>query len=129
MDWLNLINRYWPHLAAGFDFLAALLASAMPCCTSVIPAPQRFGSGVIWLMRDLDRILYLVFGVNRIRRRAISLQLNKTAPTGHHYRDLAHLPLAERACQNFDHPSLIESPLLVAQLAALARGEPSSAPS
>jgi uridine kinase len=40
-----------------------------------------------------------------------------------YYRDLAHLPLEERARQNFDHPSLIESPLLVTHLAALARGE------
>ena len=40
-----------------------------------------------------------------------------------YYRDLAHLPLDERARQNFDHPSLIESPLLVAHIAALARGE------
>jgi uridine kinase len=40
-----------------------------------------------------------------------------------YYRDLAHLPLEERVRQNFDHPSLIESPLLVAHIAALARGE------
>jgi uridine kinase len=40
-----------------------------------------------------------------------------------YYRDLAHLPLEERARQNFDHPSLIESTLLVAHIAALARGE------
>jgi uridine kinase len=40
-----------------------------------------------------------------------------------YYRDLAHMPLEERARQNFDHPSLIESSLLVAQVAALARGE------
>ena len=40
-----------------------------------------------------------------------------------YYRDLAHLPLHERVRQNFDHPSLIESPLLVAHIAALARGE------
>ena len=40
-----------------------------------------------------------------------------------YYRDLSHLPLEERVRQNFDHPSLIESPLLVAHIAALARGE------
>ena len=40
-----------------------------------------------------------------------------------YYRDLAHLPLEERARQNFDHPSLIEIPLLAAHIAALARGE------
>lgn len=41
----------------------------------------------------------------------------------HYYRDLSHLPPHERACQNFDDPALIESPLLAAQVAALARGE------
>ena len=43
--------------------------------------------------------------------------------TDTYYRDLAHLPLEERARQNFAHPSLIEIPLLAAHIAALARGE------
>ena len=44
-------------------------------------------------------------------------------PLDHYYRDLAHLPFAERVRQNFDDPALIESPLLAAHVAALARGE------
>lgn len=40
-----------------------------------------------------------------------------------YYRDLSHMPLAERARQNFDDPALIESPLLIPHAAALARGE------
>jgi uridine kinase len=40
-----------------------------------------------------------------------------------YYLDLGHLPLAERIRQNFDDPALIESPLLAAHVAALARGE------
>lgn len=44
-------------------------------------------------------------------------------PIDNYYRDLAHLPLAERALQNFDDPALIESSLLAAHVAALARGE------
>jgi uridine kinase len=40
-----------------------------------------------------------------------------------YYRDLSHLPMAERAQQNFDNPALIESPLLAAHVEALARGE------
>jgi len=44
-------------------------------------------------------------------------------PLDNYYRDLSHLPVAERARQNFDDPGLIESPLLGAQVAALARGE------
>jgi len=44
-------------------------------------------------------------------------------PLDHYYRDLAHLPVAERYQQNFDDPELIERPLLAAHVAALARGE------
>ena len=39
-----------------------------------------------------------------------------------YYRDLGHLPLAERELKNFDDPALIEAPLLAAHLAALAQG-------
>jgi uridine kinase len=41
----------------------------------------------------------------------------------HYYRDLSHLPPEERAGQNMDDPAVIESPLLAAHIAALARGE------
>jgi uridine kinase len=44
-------------------------------------------------------------------------------PLDNYYLDLSHLPLEERTRQNFDDPALIESPLLAAHIAALARGE------
>lgn len=44
-------------------------------------------------------------------------------PLDHYYRDLGHLPFAERLRQNFDDPGLIESSLLAQHVAALARGE------
>jgi Uridine kinase len=40
-----------------------------------------------------------------------------------YYRDLGHLPFSERITKNFDDPAMIESPLLAAHVAALARGE------
>jgi len=40
-----------------------------------------------------------------------------------YYLDLGHMPLSERVRQNFDDPAMIESKLLAAQVAALARGE------
>jgi uridine kinase len=40
-----------------------------------------------------------------------------------YYRDLGFMPLEERKRQNFDDPALIETPLLTAHVAALARGE------
>ena len=39
-----------------------------------------------------------------------------------YYRDLSHMPMAERAQQNFDDPALIESALLIADVAELAQG-------
>jgi uridine kinase len=44
-------------------------------------------------------------------------------PLDNYYRDLAHLPQAQRALANFDDPAMIESSLLAAHVAALARGE------
>lgn len=40
-----------------------------------------------------------------------------------YYRDLAHMPLAERKLQNFDDPSLIENSLLAEHVASLAHGK------
>ena len=40
----------------------------------------------------------------------------------HYYRDLSHLPEAERSQQNFDDPSLIEAPLLLTHMNELAAG-------
>jgi uridine kinase len=44
-------------------------------------------------------------------------------PLDNYYRDLSHLPLAERKRENFDDPALIESTLLAEHVASLARGE------
>lgn len=40
-----------------------------------------------------------------------------------YYRDLSHVPAAQRATVNFDHPESLETELLVAHLAALLEGE------
>jgi uridine kinase len=40
-----------------------------------------------------------------------------------YYRDLGHMPFSERIKQNFDNPAMIESTLLAANVASLARGE------
>jgi len=45
-----------------------------------------------------------------------------------YYRDLSHLPLAERAKLNFDHPDALETGLLVAHLRRLQAGEPIEVP-
>ena len=78
MDWLDQISRFWPHLAAGFDFLAALLASAHALLHKRDSRAATLWIGFIWLLPVFGPILYLVLGVNRIRRRAVSLGVHKT---------------------------------------------------
>lgn len=46
-----------------------------------------------------------------------------------YYRDLRHLPLAERAAVNFDHPDALESELLAEHLRALRAGAAIEVPS
>ncbi len=45
-----------------------------------------------------------------------------------YYRDLGHLPLAERARRNFDHPDALETELLVEHLRRLQADEPVDVP-
>ncbi|MCU0227476.1 MAG: uridine kinase [Bryobacterales bacterium] len=45
-----------------------------------------------------------------------------------YYRDLAHLPLEERARQNFDHPDALDWTLLSRHLQQLRRGEAAPVP-
>jgi len=40
----------------------------------------------------------------------------------HYYKDLPHLPLDERAKQNFDHPDSIDTPLFVEHVRGLREG-------
>ncbi len=46
----------------------------------------------------------------------------------HYYKDLPHLPLAERAKQNFDHPDSMDTPFLVEHVRRLRQGEPIERP-
>jgi uridine kinase len=49
-------------------------------------------------------------------------------PEDAYYRDQGHLPPAERAKVNYDHPDAIDHALLVEHVRALARGEPIARP-
>ncbi|MFA5668535.1 MAG: uridine kinase [Balneolaceae bacterium] len=45
-----------------------------------------------------------------------------------YYRDLVHLPLEERFLHNFDHPSSLETELLIRHVNALTQGYPVEVP-
>jgi cardiolipin synthase A/B len=77
MTWLDHLSRFWPHFAAGFDLLAAVLASAHALLNKRDSRSATIWIGLVWLMPVLGAVLYLIFGVNRIRRRAIKLGVHK----------------------------------------------------
>jgi cardiolipin synthase len=78
MDWLDKLSRFWPHIAAGFDFLAALLASFHALLNKRDSRAATLWLGLIWFLPLFGPVLYLVLGVNRIRRRALTLAVHKT---------------------------------------------------
>ena len=78
MDWLDKISKFWPHLAAGFDFLAALLASIHALLNKRDSRAATLWLGLIWFLPLFGPVLYLALGVNRIRRRAVQLRVHGT---------------------------------------------------
>ncbi len=78
MTWLDHLSRFWPHLAAGFDFLAALLASIHTLLHKRDSRAATLWLVGIWMLPVLGPVLYLAFGVNRIRRRAVALGVHGT---------------------------------------------------
>ncbi|HKF48215.1 MAG TPA: AAA family ATPase [Terracidiphilus sp.] len=73
-------------------------------------------------------VVMAIAGCSGSGKTTLALELARTLgglhfPLDHYYRDLSHLPAGERAHQNFDDPAMIESSLLAAHVAALARGE------
>ena len=72
------------------------------------------GSGKTFLTRELLGLL----GPDQ----AVAIE------TDAYYRDLSHLPIADRARVNFDHPDALETELLVTHLRTLAKGEKVRAP-
>jgi cardiolipin synthase len=79
MQWLDKLAAFWPHLAAGFVFLAALLAAIHAILNKRDSRAALLWIGVVWLLPLVGPVLYLAFGVNRIRRRAHSLGVGRAA--------------------------------------------------
>ncbi len=78
MNWLDHLSEFWPHIVAGFDFLAAVLASSHALLHKRDSRAATLWIGIVWLMPVLGPAFYLIFGVNRIRRRALRLGVHQS---------------------------------------------------
>lgn len=65
---------------AGFDFLAALLASVHVLLNKRDSRAATLWLGMIWFIPVLGPMLYVALGVNRIRRKAASLGVRQNVP-------------------------------------------------
>jgi len=77
MNWLEPLSEFWPHLVAGFSFLAALLASVHAVLHKRDSRAAALWLGFIWLLPAVGPVLYIALGVNRIRRHARSLRAGR----------------------------------------------------
>jgi cardiolipin synthase len=68
----------WPYLIAAIDLAIVLLASAHVVLTKRDNRGALGWIGVIWLTPIIGAILYFMFGVNRIRRKARKLRKKET---------------------------------------------------
>jgi uridine kinase len=78
-------------------------------------------------------VLLAIAGCSGSGKTTLAAELARTLGGVHfhfdnYYRDLSHMPLADRARQNFDDPGLIESTLLIEHIASVAQGNPIELP-
>lgn len=78
MQWLDRLTQFWPHFAAGFDLLAAVLASIHALLHKRDTRAAMIWITIVWMLPVVGPLLYIALGVNRIRRRAIRLGVHKT---------------------------------------------------
>ena len=72
-------------------------------------------------------VMLAVAGASGSGKTTLAAELARTLgglhfPLDTYYHDLGHLPLEERALQNFDDPAMIDVPLLASHLQTLSQG-------
>ena len=77
MDWLDHLADFWAYLVTGFSFLASLLASVHALLHKRDSRAAVLWLGFIWLLPAIGPVLYIVLGVNRIRRHGLSLRIGR----------------------------------------------------
>lgn len=78
---LEHVARIWPYVASTLAFLVTLLASAHVILYKRDTHAAIAWVGLIWLLPVFGAILYLLLGINRIRRRARSIRGERQRPS------------------------------------------------
>jgi cardiolipin synthase len=76
MHWTDVVTRGWTVLAATLTILLSLIASGHALMYKRDSRSVVLWVGFVWFVPVLGALLYFVFGINRIKRRAILLRGN-----------------------------------------------------
>lgn len=69
-----IIQDIWPYLTAGLSLLLSLAASGHAIIYKRDSRSAVAWVGIIWLVPFIGAFLYVLLGINRIKRRAVSLR-------------------------------------------------------
>jgi cardiolipin synthase len=76
----DLLTSWWPYIVLAFDISISSIASAHAVMHKRDVRAALGWAGIIWLTPILGTMLYIVFGVNRITRRAQTLRGRQPLP-------------------------------------------------
>jgi cardiolipin synthase len=116
LEWF--FSTIWPWALAATHVVLLLVASSHVVLTKRDPRAAMGWVGVIWLTPILGTVLYVMFGVNRIRRKARTLR----AGTGKSGRATGQQPVREDVLHRVlgdEAPYLAALPRLVERLTQL----------
>lgn len=74
MNWLHQLIDIWGYVIAGLTLLLAMIGSAHALLHKRDSRAATLWVGFIWFVPLIGAVLYFIFGVNRIKRRAILLR-------------------------------------------------------
>jgi cardiolipin synthase len=106
---LAFLKNLWPHLTAGLVFLIALLAA---CHAILYKKDSRSAAawvGIIWFFPLGGVILYWIFGINRIKRKASILRSQiLSAYHSEHQKPLTSLEMKNLLPENAKHLFMLD---------------------
>jgi cardiolipin synthase len=75
----NIVVEYWPYIAGTFSFFVMIVASAHAILHKRDARSAVAWTGIILLTPMIGAVLYVLFGINRIQRKATQLRRKKDA--------------------------------------------------
>ncbi len=77
---IEFLKNYWPYIVAGLDILLALAVTFHAVLRKPETGTVIAWVGLAWLAPFAGALVYFLLGINRIQRKAVSLQIGEGLP-------------------------------------------------